>query len=51
MLVVAPFTPRLSARFGAHRTVAFGMLCIAAGLALFNGLAAAHVRTRTWCSA
>src|SRR3954453_13452142 len=39
MLVVAPFTPRLSARFGAHRTVAFGMLSIAAGLALFNGLA------------
>ena len=25
MLVVAPMTPRLSARFGAHRTVAFGM--------------------------
>ena len=24
MLVVAPFTPRLSARFGAHRTVACG---------------------------
>ena len=39
MLVVAPFTPRLSARFGAHRTVAFGMLAIALGLALFNGLA------------
>jgi len=39
MLVVAPFTPRLSARFGAHRTVAAGMLAIAAGLALFNGLA------------
>ena len=39
MLVVAPLTPRLSARFGAHRTVAFGMLSIAAGLALFNGLA------------
>ena len=30
MLVVAPFTPRLSARFGAHRTVACGMLSIAA---------------------
>lgn len=39
MLVVAPLTPRLSARFGAHRTVACGMLAIAAGLALFNGLA------------
>jgi len=38
MLVVAPLTPRLSVRFGAHRTVAFGMLAIAVGLALFNGL-------------
>jgi len=38
MLVVAPTTPRLSERFGAHRTVAFGMLCIAVGLALFIGL-------------
>ena len=47
MLVVAPFTPRLSARFGAHRTVAFGMLGIATGFALFTGLDAAHaVRVR-----
>jgi Na+/melibiose symporter-like transporter len=38
MLVVAPFTPRLSARFGAHRTVSFGMLSIATGLALFTFL-------------
>src|SRR5207248_1717856 len=38
MVVVAPFTPRLSARFGAHRTVAFGMLCIALGLSLFTAL-------------
>jgi len=38
MLVVAPFTPRLSARFGAHRTVGFGMLCIATGFTLFLGL-------------
>ncbi len=38
MVVVAPFTPRLSARFGAHRTVAFGMLSIALGLSLFTGL-------------
>jgi EmrB/QacA subfamily drug resistance transporter len=38
MLVVAPFTPRLSARFGAHRVVAVGMLCIATGLLLFSGL-------------
>jgi EmrB/QacA subfamily drug resistance transporter len=38
MLVVAPFTPRLSARFGAHRVVAAGMLCIATGFVLFLGL-------------
>src|SRR4029079_5051802 len=38
MLVVAPFTPRLSARFGAHRTVGCGMLAIATGLSLFNFL-------------
>ena len=38
MLVVAPLTPRFSSRFGAHRIVAFGMLCIAAGLLLFVGL-------------
>jgi EmrB/QacA subfamily drug resistance transporter len=40
MLVVAPFTPKLSARFGAHRTVAFGMCCIALGFVLFRGLEA-----------
>jgi len=39
MMVVAPMTPRLSARFGAHRVVAFGMLSIATGLLLFTGLA------------
>ena len=38
MLVVAPFTPKLSARFGAHRVVASGMLGIATGLLLFAGL-------------
>jgi EmrB/QacA subfamily drug resistance transporter len=38
MLVVAPFTPRLSARFGAHRVVACGMLGIATGFLLFAGL-------------
>ncbi len=38
MLIVAPFTPRLSARFGAHRTVGCGMLAIATGLSLFNFL-------------
>jgi len=38
MLVVAPFTPRLSVRFGAHRVVTFGMLCIGASLLMFSGL-------------
>jgi len=34
MMIVAPLTPRLCARFGAHRTVAFGMLAIGVGLGL-----------------
>ena len=38
MIVVAPLTPRLSARFGAHRTVAFGMLLIVAGMLMFHQL-------------
>jgi len=38
MMIVAPLTPRLSARFGAHRTVAFGMLSIGLGLSLLLGL-------------
>ncbi len=38
MLVVAPLTPRLVRRFQAHRLVAFGMLCVAAGLFMFIGL-------------
>jgi EmrB/QacA subfamily drug resistance transporter len=38
MMIVAPLTPRLSARFGAHRTVAFGMLAIGAGLGLLVAL-------------
>ncbi len=38
MLIVAPMTPRLSARFGAHRVVAAGMLGIATGFFLFAGL-------------
>jgi EmrB/QacA subfamily drug resistance transporter len=35
MIIVSPLTPRLTARFGANRTVAFGMLLIAGGLLLF----------------
>jgi EmrB/QacA subfamily drug resistance transporter len=38
MIGVAPNTPRLSARFGAHRTVAFGMVSIGVGLFLLVGL-------------
>jgi MFS transporter, DHA2 family, integral membrane protein len=38
MIIVSPMTPRLSARFGAHRTVAFGMFSVAAGMLLFRGL-------------
>ncbi len=38
MIIVAPLTPRLSARFGANRAVAGGMALIAGGLLLFRGL-------------
>ncbi|HEY4377749.1 MAG TPA: MFS transporter, partial [Acidimicrobiales bacterium] len=38
MIIVAPLTPRLSAKFGAHRTVATGMLLVAVSLLLFRGL-------------
>ncbi len=35
MMVVAPMTPRISARFGVNRTVAFGMGLVAIGFLLF----------------
>jgi EmrB/QacA subfamily drug resistance transporter len=38
MVVVATRTPRLAARFGAHRTVAAGMTLVAIGLLMFRGL-------------
>ena len=38
MIIVAPTTPRLSERFGAHRTVSFGMCCVAIGLIMFRAL-------------
>jgi Na+/melibiose symporter-like transporter len=38
MIVVSPFTPRLSARFGAHRTVAFGMFSISLAFGLLATL-------------
>lgn len=36
MMIVAPLTPRLSARFGAHRTVASGMVLAAIGFVMFT---------------
>ena len=38
MIIVAPLTPRLSERFGANRTVAFGLGLVGVGLLLFRGL-------------
>jgi EmrB/QacA subfamily drug resistance transporter len=38
MIVVSPFTPRLSARFGAHRTVAFGMISVSVAFGLLATL-------------
>jgi len=38
MILVSPMTPKLSARFGAHRVVAAGMTGIAVGLLMFRGL-------------
>jgi EmrB/QacA subfamily drug resistance transporter len=36
MLVVAPMTPRLCTRFGAHRVVTFGMFCIGTAFLMFT---------------
>ena len=38
MIVVSPFTPSLSARFGAHRTVAFGMISISVAFGMLATL-------------
>jgi EmrB/QacA subfamily drug resistance transporter len=38
MIVIAPLTPKLSERFGANRTVAFGMASAGTGLMMFRGL-------------
>jgi EmrB/QacA subfamily drug resistance transporter len=38
MIIVAPLTPRLSARFGANRTVASGMVLVAIGMLMFREL-------------
>jgi EmrB/QacA subfamily drug resistance transporter len=41
MLIVSPMTPRLTARFGANRTVSFGMALTAIALFLFRGVGVA----------
>jgi EmrB/QacA subfamily drug resistance transporter len=38
MIIVAPLTPRLSARFGANRVVSMGMLFITGGLLMFSAV-------------
>ncbi len=38
MIIVAPMTPRLSARFGSNRVVAAGMGCIGIGFLMFRAL-------------
>jgi len=38
MMIVSPLTPRLSKRFGTHRTVAFGMVLLAVGFLAFHGI-------------
>ncbi len=38
MILIAPLTPRLSVRFGAHKTVAAGMVCVGSGLLLLRAL-------------
>lgn len=45
MILVAPMTPRLAARFGANRTVATGLVLVAGALFAFRGLA---VDTSYW---
>jgi Na+/melibiose symporter-like transporter len=45
MIIVAPLTPRLSARFGANKTVAAGMVLIAIGLGMYRAIG---VDTSTW---
>jgi EmrB/QacA subfamily drug resistance transporter len=45
MIIVAPLTPRLSARFGANKTVAAGMVLIAVGLGMYRAIG---VDTSTW---
>jgi EmrB/QacA subfamily drug resistance transporter len=38
MIIVAPQTPRLTARFGANKTVAFGMTLLVLGLLMFRAV-------------
>src|SRR5439155_15518470 len=45
MLTVTPFTPRITARFGANRAVSFGMALIAVGFLLFTQI---DLHTSIW---
>ncbi len=45
LLVVTPFTPRITARFGANRAVSFGMALIAGGFLLFTQI---DLHTSIW---
>ncbi|MGZ4688949.1 MAG: MFS transporter [Acidimicrobiia bacterium] len=38
MIIVAPMTPRLSRKFGAHRVVSLGMVFVTIGLLMFRAL-------------
>jgi EmrB/QacA subfamily drug resistance transporter len=38
MIIVAPLTPRLSERFGANKTVSFGLVLVAVGLLMLRAL-------------
>jgi EmrB/QacA subfamily drug resistance transporter len=40
MIIVAPLTPRLTARFGVNRVVSAGLGCVALGLASFSAISA-----------
>jgi hypothetical protein len=50
MIVIAPLTPKLSDRFGANRTVAFGMGSAGVGLMMFRGLNASTPYAYILCS-
>ncbi|MCU1393522.1 MAG: drug resistance transporter, EmrB/QacA subfamily [Ilumatobacteraceae bacterium] len=38
MIIVSTLTPKLSSKFGSHRTVSFGMVLVTVGMLMFRGL-------------